>query len=168
MNNDVITMDHLTTIKILRRIVSVAFALLVVTGTPFAQGAEDEETTAIRALIEDTEDANNAGDVERWVTLFDDDAIYMAPGAPAVTTREDLIEVAETGFRNKASIDIEPIEIRVSSDWAFVRTEVSGTVEVAETGEVVPVDVKQLIIYRRDAATKEWRIARMMSNSNAF
>lgn len=144
---------------------SFALMLALTTAVARAQDATNDEA-AIRALIEETRQANNAGDVERWVALFDDEAVYMAPGAPAVTTREDLIQVAEAGFRNRASIEIEPVEIHVSSEWAFARTEVSGSVKVAGTGEVVPVDVKQLIVYRRDPAAGEWRIARMISNSN--
>lgn len=147
--------------------VSIAVALVLTTGLARAQDAPDDEA-AILALIEETQQANNAGDVERWVALFADDAVYMPPGVPAVTTQEELVETAEAGFRNQASIEIEPLEIEVVSDWAFARTEVSGSVEVAETGEVVSVDVKQLVIYRRDPATGEWRIARMMSNRNTF
>lgn len=146
---------------------SIMLALALIPADARAQVAPNDEA-AIRALIEETRLANNAGDVERWVALFHDDFAYMAPGAPAVTTHEELIEVAEAGFRNRASIEIEPVEIHVSSDRAFARTKVSGSVEVARTGEVVPVDVKQLIIYRPDPASGEWRIFRMMSNSNTY
>lgn len=150
---------------------SIALSLTVASRAARAQDATNDDTNdeaAIRALIEETRLANNAGDVERWVALFHDDFVYMAPGGTAVTTRKALIEVAEAGFANQASIEIEPVEIHVSSDRAFARTEVSGSVKVAGTGEVVPVDVKQLIIYRRNPATGEWRISRMMSNSNTY
>lgn len=133
---------------------------------PARSAASDR--AAIEALIEETAAANNAGDVARWVALFHDNFVYMASGSPAVTTRDELREVARAGFRNDASIDIEPVEIEVYSDWAFARSEVSGSVEVAGTGEVVPVNVKQLVIYRRDPGTDEWRIARMITNSNTY
>lgn len=153
--------------------VIVALLVVVAACTERAQDAEPariaaHDQAAIEALIEETAAANNAGDVERWVALFHDDFVYMASGSPAVTTREELSEVARAGFRNDASIDIEPAEIQVFPDWAFARSEVSGRVEVAGTGEVVPVNVKQLVIYRRDPGTDEWRIARMISNSNTY
>lgn len=80
---------------------SIVLALASTPADAPAQGAPHDEA-AIRALIEETRLANNAGDVERWVALFHDDFAYMAPGAPAVTTREALIEVAEAGFRNQS------------------------------------------------------------------
>lgn len=124
------------------------------------------EQQAIADLIRRTAAANNAGDVEAWVELFADGAVYMAPGSPPVTTRSGLVEVAEAGFRHAASIEIEPAEIVVSGRWAYARNRVRGTVEVDPTGEVVRVDVKQLVIYRR-TSSGDWRIARMMSNSNS-
>lgn len=120
---------------------------------------------AIVDLIQRTQVSNNAGDVEAWVALFADDAVYMAPGAPAVTTRRGLREVAAAGFRHRADIAIDPVEIVVTGPWAYARTRVGGTVTVHPTGEVVAVDVKQIVIYRR-TESGAWRIARLISNSN--
>jgi len=153
--------------RIIPGFVSVALLLVCAVHPIRAQQQthQAEEKSAIRTLIQKTEDANNAGDVEGWVRLFADDAVYMAPSAPPVTTREDLIEVAKAGFRHQASIDIEPVEIQVCGDWAFARTQVSGNVKLHGTGEVVPVDVKQIVIYSREPGG-DWRIARFISNSN--
>lgn len=49
-------------------------------------------------------------------------------------------------------------------DWAFARTEVAGTVTLDGSGDVVPIDVKQIVLYRREKGA--WRIARMITNSN--
>jgi uncharacterized protein (TIGR02246 family) len=121
--------------------------------------------SAIAALIEQVESANNAGDVDRWVALLAPDLVYMAPGAPAVTTHHGLRDVAKTGFRNQASIQIEPLEIQVFGDWAFARNRVTGTVKLHESGKVVLVDVKQIVIYSKNEQGL-WRIARLISNSN--
>lgn len=130
-----------------------------------ADGERARDVAAIETLIEGVAEANNAGDVERWVGYFAADAVYMPPGVPAVTTREGLVEIAEAGFRHRSDVDIEPVEIRVFDDWAFARTEVSGTVTVQGSGEVVEVDTKQIVIYTRDE-DGTWRIARMISNGN--
>jgi uncharacterized protein (TIGR02246 family) len=125
-----------------------------------------EEQGPIADLIQRTADANNAGDAEAWVALFTDDFVYMAPGAPEATTKAGLREVAEAGFRHQADIHIIPLEIAVTGSWAYARSRVGGTVVVQPSGEVVNVDVKQIVIYRRDAAGA-WRIARLISNSNS-
>jgi uncharacterized protein (TIGR02246 family) len=121
---------------------------------------------ALADLIERTEAANNAGDVPAWVALFSDGAVYMAPGAPPVTTREGLVGVAEAGFRHRASVDLQPVEIQVCGAWAFARIHVTGHVKLHESGKVVPIDVKQVAIYRRNEAGR-WQIARLISNSNS-
>lgn len=130
-----------------------------------ARGWTDEQH-AIAELIERTAAANNQGNVEAWVALFTDDAVYMAPGTPPVTTRQGLREVAEAGFRHRADIEIEPVEIVVNGSWAYARNRVRGTVVVQPSGDVVDVDVKQIAIYRR-TESGEWRIARLISNSNS-
>jgi uncharacterized protein (TIGR02246 family) len=125
-------------------------------------GPSDE--AAVRALIEKVEAANNAGDVEGWVGLFAPDFAYMAPGAPTVRTRPELVEVARVGFRNRASIAIDPVEIEICGDWAYVRSHVTGTVKLHGSGETAPVRVKQLEILRRHP--DGWRIARLMMNGD--
>lgn len=143
--------------------------MMTLTASPI--GAQESprwtgEQQAIADLVQRTAAANNAGDVEAWVALFAEDAVYMAPGSPPVTTTSGLVEVAEAGFRNRADVEIEPAEIVVTGRWAYARNRVRGSVEVASTGEVVTVDVKQLVIYRR-TESGGWRIARMISNSNS-
>jgi uncharacterized protein (TIGR02246 family) len=146
-----------------------SFILLAVLATHPAYGQQqdgaDDAQVAIRTLIQRAVEANNAGAVEAWVDLFAHDAVYMAPGAPSVTTRAGLLEVARAGFRHQASIDIEPLEIQILGDWAFARTRVSGSVRLQGTGEVVSVDVKEIVIYRR-GEDGDWKIARLISNSN--
>ena len=144
--------------------------ILMLVAPPAVQGQTggswSEEQKAIADLVQRTAEANNAGDVEAWVALFADDAVYMAPGAPAVTTTQGLREVAEAGFRHQADIRIVPLEITVTGSWAFARNSVGGTVVVHPSGEVVDIDVKQVVIYHREGAG-EWRIARLISNSNS-
>ena len=138
-------------------------ALVAALASPLA--AQPADADAIRAVIAQTEAANTAGDVDAWLALFTDDAVYMPPGAPAVTTREGLRAVAEAGFRHDADVRIVPDEIVVAGDWAFARSRVTGEVVLADTGETVAIDVKQLVVYQRDA-DGVWRIARLIGNAN--
>lgn len=132
---------------------------------PPSRAAADE--AAIRDLIERTEAANNAADTLGWVALFEESAVYMPPGAPAVTTREGLEETAAAGFGLwAADVRISPAEIVVDGAWAFARSDVSGTVTSREDGETFPVDVKQIAIYHRQP-DGSWKIARLITNSNS-
>jgi len=143
-------------------------ALAVLLASPAVAGpAADEaaDRAALRALLERSEAANNTGDVAGWVATFAPDAVYMAPGAPPVTTQEGLVEVVRAGFRNRATIEIEPLETHVFGDWAFVRTAVTGSVRLYSNGEVVPVDVKEIAIFQRQP-DGTWKIARLINNSN--
>lgn len=127
-------------------------------------GAADE--IAIRELIAQTASANNAADTLGWVDLFEGGAVYMPPGMPPVSTRAGLEEMAATGFGPyAAAITIDPVEIVVSGDWAFARSEVRGTVTPRTGGDPIPVNVKQLVVYHRQPSG-EWKIARFMSNAN--
>lgn len=122
---------------------------------------------AIRELIRQTAAANNASDTLGWVNLFEDGAVYMPPGHPEVTTRAGLREMAEAGFGPYAAdVVITPAEVIVSGDWAFARSQVTGTVTSRVDGEVIPVDVKQLVVYRRQP-DNSWKIARLMNNPNS-
>lgn len=124
-----------------------------------------EDVRAVRKLVAANAQANNAGDVDGWVALFAPDFVYMAPGMPAVTTRAELIEVARAGFRHRANIRIEPLETHVAGDWAYTRNAVGGTVTLADSGEVVTIDLKQLAIFARGTDGR-WRIARLITNAN--
>jgi uncharacterized protein (TIGR02246 family) len=141
-----------------------ALACLAAPAAAQVTSGPDEDIAAIASLIKAVEAANNAGDVEAWVALFTEDAVYMPPGVPAVTTRPELVEIARAGFVHDAAIDIEALEIHVMGDWAFARTRVGGTVTLDGSGDVITIDVKQIAIYRREAAG--WRIARLINNAN--
>jgi uncharacterized protein (TIGR02246 family) len=150
-----------------RAFVSAGLVLTLVSCTPAdpSAGVQDDEV-AIRALIARTGAANNAADTLGWVDLFEPGAVYMPPGTAPVSTRAGLEEMAAAGFGPyAAAITIDPTEILVSGDWAFARSEVTGTVTPRTGGDPVPVNVKQLVVYHRQP-NGEWKISRFMSNSN--
>jgi uncharacterized protein (TIGR02246 family) len=128
-------------------------------------GAE-ADIEAIRAVIEQTQTANNRGDVEGWTALFDDSAVYMPPGQASVTSRNALREVARVGFTNwRTQVRITPDEIVADGDWAFARNRVTGTTTPAAGGQPIAIDGKQIVLYRRQP-DGSWKIARLIANSN--
>jgi len=56
---------------------------------PAARGSP-ADIEAIRYLIQVTARMKNAGDIDGWVALFGEGAVYLPAGEPAVTTREGL------------------------------------------------------------------------------
>jgi len=110
--------------------------------------------------------ANNAGDVEGWVALFEDDAVYMPAGQPAVTSRVDLQAIASAGFSSwRSDIRITADEIVLMGDWAFARARMTGTATPTGGGSPASIDLKEIVIYRRQSAG-DWKIARLISNTN--
>lgn len=144
------------------RFCPLVFVWLLGTVLPCVAQADDQ--AAIRAVIAEVQRANNAGDVDAWVGQFAADAVYMPPGGPTVQSLDGLRAVAEAGFRHQADIRIAAKDILVSGDLAVARTQVTGSVRLHGSGEVVAVDARQLVAYRKDSDGR-WRIVRMMSNS---
>jgi len=150
--------------KLCIAIVALAFGACTGTSTQTDRAAGEAAT---RDLIQQTAALNNQADSLGWVSLFDDEAVYMAPDMPAVTTKAGLRSVASAGFGGyRADVSIEPAEIVMLDDWAFARSVVTGTVTSRADGEVIPVDVKQLVLYRWQEDGR-WKIARLMINSNS-
>ena len=131
-----------------------------------ADGDSTADSTAIAAVIAQLEAANNAGDVAAWVGLFEDGAVYMPPGGPAVATRESLQEIAAAGFRQaRANVTLTPVEITVSGDWAFARIAVGGDVTLIADGRNIRIDMKELAVFHRQP-DGGWRVARLINNRN--
>ena len=148
-----------------RRIAALLLPVLAACGQTGTDTRAD--VAAIEALIERTAAANNAADTTGWVALFDADAVYMPPGMPEVTGVKGLTDVAAAGFGPYAAdVTITPSEIQILGDWAFARSQVGGTVTPRAGGEPVQVDVKQLVLYRRQS-DGSWKIARLMVNRNS-
>lgn len=150
----------------------IGFLLALATGLASCDGRIDLSPTSgiadraeIGAVIRQTQEANNAGDVEAWVSLFDQDFRYLGPYAPAVTDRDSLRALARTGFsRWQSEIFIEPTDILVEGDLAIVHSEVRGRAVSRSGPDTVDVDLKQLVVYRR--TPMGWRIARLAISPN--
>ncbi|MBC8406831.1 MAG: nuclear transport factor 2 family protein [Planctomycetes bacterium] len=125
-----------------------------------------DDTQQIRGLIDQAAAMNNQGDIDGWVALFEAGAVYMPAGMHAVSDRDELREMARSGFTEwQTDIQISPDEIILNGDWAFARSSVTGTVEPMGGGEQSSIDLKQIVIYHRQA-DGSWKIARLISNKN--
>jgi len=151
----------------MNRLSSALLLLTTLAGCDQAGQDTRADEAAIRELISQTAATNNAADTLGWVELFEDSAVYMAPGMLEVTGRGDLMDVAAAGFGPyAAAVEIRPVEIEILGDWAFARSHVSGSVTPRTGGDPIAVDVKQLVLYHRQP-DGTWKIARLIMNSNS-
>lgn len=124
------------------------------------------DVAAIRAFIDHATDVNNAADIMGWVDLFAEDLVYMPDGQPSVTTRDALEAAAVSHFnRYRPNIEITADEIQILGEWAFARTAVTGTLTPHYNRNPVPVDRKELAIFRRQP-DGQWKLARLIGNSS--
>ncbi len=152
------------------RIKSCAVILLLVALTFSAcQPAADRteaDVEAIRAVVNRASEINKAGDTAAWVDLFAEGAVLMPADEGEITTRQNLEAYKQRGFdRFNTDITIDPVEIEVLGDWAFVRTRVTGTLNPKDEGDSVPVDCKEIAIFRRQS-DGAWKLWRLIGNSN--
>lgn len=113
------------------------------------------EHTLVRAL--------ESPDQTAWVYLYTEDAVFVAPGAPAVQGRAALLEMAQA-MKPLSSISIKPIRTEGSGRLAVVYAHgswVSGRVPGA--GSVS--NVRVIIVWRKEA-DGQWRIAQEMLNAD--
>jgi uncharacterized protein (TIGR02246 family) len=124
-----------------------------------ADHAGDE--AAINSALSSYQDALNASDTEAVMPLYTDDGVFMPPnnqsavGKPAVRKAYDAVFKAIT-----LNVKFTVAEfVKMSPEWAFVRTNSAGTNKVNATGAMSAEGNQELFIFRRGADGK-WRIAR--------
>ncbi len=108
----------------MKKLFPIAATLLVLATSGCAPQVDVEaERAAIRTVDGQMVAAINAGDLDRWLRFFTDDAIIMPPNAPAVVGKEAIREfvsdlMASTDFA--VSHDLGKVEVSRSGDLAYV------------------------------------------------
>jgi len=133
-----------------------ALALLVVLGTVLADDEHDRgPIAAIAALGNQYAVACNTGDIELYMSLWDDNGIQMPPDEPARIGKEAIRAGMAPGFE---LFDLEMTitsmeEFRVVGNYAF--TIVTYTLDLTpkdvEDPPTIHVDGKALTVYKRQA-----------------
>ncbi len=146
-------------------------AILLLTGctggAPPATVDVEADRAAIRARVAEAVAAHNAADAEAWASVTADDFVLMVDGAPTIQGRAEILEwISEFYATNTVSdMTAEPVEIEVAGDWAYYRGHFSAMLTPSAGGEPVPLDGKEIVIWRRqpDGA---WLASRAIFNSN--
>jgi uncharacterized protein (TIGR02246 family) len=141
-------------------VLAIALGGCVMNNVGVAQGAfnEAEIRAAERVLVQ----ALQSPDPQAWVYMYTEDAVFVAPGAPAVQGRTALLSMAKA-MKPLSSVSIQPIRTEGSGHLATVYAHgswVSG--RPPEAGSVSKV--RLIIVWRKDA-DGQWRIAQELLNA---
>jgi uncharacterized protein (TIGR02246 family) len=125
--------------------------------------SDKKDKTAIEKLLHSYRDALNASDVNKVLTLYTTQGVFMPSNAPTSVGQEQVKGAYDFVFRNiKINIDFFIDEIVVNSDYAFARTTSKGTSLIHANGQTVPEENRELFVLQKDNGT--WKIARYMFN----
>lgn len=111
--------------------------------------------------------ALNAGDMDRWISLWIEDGIQMPPDAPRNIGKEKIrafLDNLVNLFQWKMAINCD--EVRETDDWGFARGTYTVELTPKEEGEIMKGSGKFLtILEKQDDGS--WKIARDIFNYNA-
>jgi uncharacterized protein (TIGR02246 family) len=95
----------------------------------------DQDERAIRALIANWMDATKAADLDRVLSLIDDDVVFLGAGRPPMRGKASFAEASRAMDRSgrfEGAVIVE--EVRVFGDWAYCWNQITVTM-TPEHGE---------------------------------
>lgn len=108
----------------------------------------------------------NAGDLNRWMSLWTEGGIQMPPGEPPLVGKNEI------RARNEAVLDqfefdisIANHEVETVGDWAYSRGVYQATLTPKRGGQSIDVDGKYMTILKKQP-DGSWKIHRDVFNSN--
>ena len=126
----------------------------------------EADIEAIKNLTEEYDATLKAGDLDRWMSLYTDDAVRMPPNIPALVGKDAIRNFYQPFFEQYA-IDINETceEVIVCGDWAFVRGTYTYTITPKMGGEPSR-DSGKLVAFHKRQPDGSWMIYRNIWNSN--
>lgn len=125
-----------------------------------------DDRDAIARVFQDYAASLNAGDIDRWMKLWDADGIQMPPDDQAMFGHEEIR--ARNGkfvdtYNWAMTVDLKETEI--AGAWAYGRGFYTATLTPKKDGDHVLIDGKFLTILKRQT-DGSWRFYRDCFNSN--
>jgi uncharacterized protein (TIGR02246 family) len=142
-----------------RLILTLAAAILVFGSLSGAHAAASDQEN-IHAVLKTYEQVLNASDVDGVLKLYTEDGVFMSPNNPSAIGI-DQVEAAYTGAFQAIDLNVEfdIVEVEViSDDFAFARTNSTGTVTINATGDKFPEGNQELFVMQK--IDGDWKIAR--------
>ncbi|MBO9695276.1 MAG: SgcJ/EcaC family oxidoreductase [Sphingopyxis sp.] len=144
-----------------KTILAAALAGAATLASAQAATAREGDEAAIEQLLRNYEQALNASDADAVMGLYASDGVFMPQHSPSSVgskaVRAAYVQVFNT-IRLKVRFDIAEIE-QVAPQWAFARTNSSGTATVKANGRSGPEGNQELFVLQKQRSG-EWKIAR--------
>ena len=116
-----------------------------------------DDERAIRQVVDTWMAASQSGDLATILSLMTDDVIFMVPGEEPFG--KEAFAAASKGMRNiQIEGSSEILELKVLSDWAFVRNRVEITATLP-SGNTIRRSGYTLTLLRKEI-DGQWRLAR--------
>ncbi len=147
-----------------RLIQTLAAATLVLGSLSGAHAAASDQEN-IHAVLKAYEQVLNASDVAGVLKLYTEDGVFMSPNYPSAVGIQQ-VEAAYTGAFQAIDLNVEfdIVEVAViADDWAFARTNSSGTTTINATGDKVVEGNQELFVLQK--IDGDWKIARYSFSS---
>ncbi|MCK5208631.1 MAG: DUF4440 domain-containing protein [Cyclobacteriaceae bacterium] len=127
----------------------------------------EEDIAAINELYAQYCIQANAGDLDNFLSLWEDDAIRMDPDKPSIIGKENIRNFFVPSFElfNVKVAVYGDIEIQISGDMAFSRGTYKLSLTPKEGGPTTHIDGKWLDINKRQT-DGSWKIYIDMINYN--
>ncbi len=142
------------------RLIHTLAAAILVFGSLSGAHAADSDQQNIHAVLKAYEQVLNASDVDGVLKLYTQDGVFMSPNNPSAIGI-DQVEAAYTGAFQAIDLNVEfdIVEVDViADDWAFARTNSTGTVTINATGDKFPEGNQELFVLQK--IDGDWKIAR--------
>ena len=138
---------------------------VVILGSLCGAYAADSDKAEIEAVLRSYERVLNASDVDGVLKLYTEDGVFMAQHNPSAVGIKQ-VEAAYTAVFQAIDLNVEfdIVEIEViADDWAFARTNSSGTTTINATGDKVNEGNQELFVLQK--IDGKWKIARYCFSS---
>ncbi len=138
---------------------TIAVAALLLGSLSGAQAA-DSDKAQIKAALKSYERVLNASDVDGVLKLYTKDGVFMSQHNPPAVGIQQVKAAYTAAFQAidlNVEFDIVEIEV-IADDWAYVRSNSSGTTTINATGDKVAEGNQELFVMQK--IDGDWKIAR--------
>ncbi|MFV2060285.1 MAG: SgcJ/EcaC family oxidoreductase [Gammaproteobacteria bacterium] len=127
-------------------------------------GSDQQCKTDIKALLKSYERALNASDVDKVLSLYAKDGVFM-PSEKPTTVGQAQVKLAYQHVFEDLDLDIgfNIDEIERHGDIAIVRTVSDGQIKLIKKNLTIKNHTRELFVLKR--INKDWKIYRYMFNS---
>ncbi len=142
------------------RLIQTLAAAILIFGSLSGAHAANSDRENIHAVLKAYEQVLNASDVAGVLKRYTKDGVFMAQHSPPAVGIQQ-VEAAYTGAFQAIDLNVEfdIVEVEViADDWAFARTNSSGTTTINATGDKIPEGNQELFVLLK--IDGDWKIAR--------